>query len=287
VKPAPFDYVAATTLDEALALRAERAGDCAVLAGGQSLVPALNLRLARPAIVLDLNPVAELAGIRDENGGLVIAAMTRQREAERSEVVGRRCPLLQEALGFVGHAAIRTRGTVGGSLAHADPAAELPAAAAALNADLVMRGPRGERVVAAADFFAGPFATTLQADELLVEVRLPVLPPSAGAAFVEVARRHGDFALAGVAAVVTIRNGSFEGVRVALTGVGAVPVRVQPLEAAAVGQPATVATFRELGAQLAAEIDPSSDLHATADYRRRVVAVLVERALARAAERAG
>jgi carbon-monoxide dehydrogenase medium subunit len=194
---------------------------------------------------------------------------------------------LQEALGFVGHAAIRTRGTVGGSLAHADPAAELPAAAAALNADLVMRGPRGERVVAAADFFAGPFATTLQADELLVEVRLPVLPPSAGAAFVEVARRHGDFALAGVAAVVTTRNGSIEGVRVALTGVGAVPVRVQPLEATAVGQPATVATFRELGARLAAEIDPSSDLHATADYRRRVVAVLVERALARAAERAG
>lgn len=286
MKPAPFDYVAPGTLDEALAVRADRAGDCAVLAGGQSLVPALNLRLARPAVVMDVNLVPELDGIREEDGDLVVGATTRQRAAERSELVAARCPLLREALSFVAHPPIRVRGTVGGSLAHADPAAELPAVAAVLDARLVLRRTGGERVVPAAEFFTGYFATAIEPDEILVEVRLPALPAGTGTAFVELARRHGDFALVGAAVAVRVRNGSVAETRVALTGVGGAPVRIAGPEVAAVGQAATLPTFRELGARIAAELDPPSDLHASADYRRRAAAVMVERALARAAERA-
>lgn len=286
MKPAPFDYAAASTLEEALALRSDRAGDCAVLAGGQSLVPALNLRLARPALVLDINGVEELAGIGTDDGGIVIGALTRQRDAERSEAVAERAPLIREALSFVGHPAIRVRGTVGGSLAHADPAAELPAVASVLEAELVVRRPGGERVVSAEAFFTGWFATVIEPDELLTEIRLPALPPGMGTAFEEVARRRGDFALVGAAAALTVRDASVAEMRVAIAGVAGGPVRVREEEREAEGQPAGAETFRAAAAAIAAALDPQSDLHASAAYRRRAAAVVVERALARAGERA-
>jgi carbon-monoxide dehydrogenase medium subunit len=267
LKPAPFDYVAPESLEEALALRARYAGDCALLAGGQSLVPSLNLRLARPAVVIDLNLIPELRGIRAGGGAVAIGATTRQRAAERDPRVG---PLLHEALSHVAHPAIRVRGTIGGSVAHADPAAELPAVVALHDGAVVARSVRGERTIRAADFFTGWLTNALDPDELLTEVRLPQLPAGAGTAFVELARRHGDFAIVGVAASVAPGD-----IRVALTGVGGAPV-VRRLELHDAGT----------GREIAASLDPPADLHATAAYRRRVAAVLVDRALALAAERA-
>jgi carbon-monoxide dehydrogenase medium subunit len=267
VKPAPFDYVAPTSLEEALDLRARHAGECAVLAGGQSLVPSLNLRLARPSVVIDVNGIDELRGIRTDGGMLAIGATTRQRAAERDPSAG---PLLREALSYVAHPAIRTRGTVGGSVAHADPAAELPAVVVLHDGAIAARSTRGGRTIAAADFFTGWLTNALEPDELLVEVRLPELPAGAGTAFVELSRRHGDFALVGVAAMVAPGD-----VRVALTGVDGAPV-LRRLEA----------HTTETGREIAAALDPPGDLHATAVYRRRVAAVLVDRALALAQERA-
>lgn len=286
MKPPPFDYLAPTALDEALALLADLGDAARPLAGGQSLVPMLNFRLVRPRHLVDLNGIAELSGIREQDGRVAIGAMTRQRALEQSPLVRRRCPLLADALPHVGHVQIRNRGTIGGSLAHADPAAELPAVAVALDAQLVLRRAGGERLVPAEAFFTGWFTTALAPDELLVEVRLPPLPRGAGTAFVEVARRHGDFALVAAAAVVVVRDGTVAGARVALAGVGAAPVRLPAAEREAEGQPVADETFRSLAAAIAAELDPPSDLHADAVYRRRVAAVVAERALRRAAERA-
>jgi carbon-monoxide dehydrogenase medium subunit len=279
VKPPLFDYRAPSSLEEAVALRAEHA-DSAVLAGGQSLMPLLNLRMAYPGTVIDLGGVAELAGIREFDGGVAFGAMTRQRAAERSELVRDRIPLLAEALAHVGHPAIRNRGTVGGSIAHADPAAELPAVALALDAQLVARSPRGERVIAAQDFFVGFLTTALEPDELLVEIRVPGLPKPSGAAFVELARRHGDFALVGVGAAVALDgNGAIADARLAFIGVGGAPVRAREAEAMLRGARPDDATFAEAAQRATAELDPGSDAHATAAYRRRVAGVLARRAL--------
>jgi len=267
VKPAPFDYVAPTSLEEALELRARHAGECAVLAGGQSLVPSLNLRLARPAVVIDVNGIAELRGIRAVERTTTIGATTRQRAAERDPNAG---PLLREALSYVAHPAIRTRGTIGGSVAHADPAAELPAVVVLHDGAIVARSTRGERTIAAADFFTGWLTNALEPDELLVEVRLPPLPPGCGTAFLELSRRHGDFALVGVAAMAAPGD-----VRVALTGVDGAPVLRRFDE-----------DSTEIGREVAASLDPPGDMHATGAYRRRVAAVLVDRALAQARSRA-
>lgn len=246
----------------------------------------MNLRLARPALLVDLKEVAGLETVREEGGALVVGATARQRDVERSPIVAARWPLLAEALGFVAHPAIRVRGTVCGSLAHADPAAELPAVALLLDAELSLRSVDGERRVAATDFFTGHFATVLEPDEILVEARFPVLASTTGTAFVEVARRHGDFALVGAAAAVRRDRDGLAEVRVALTGVGAGPVRFPSVEAEAVGRTASRDTFREVGEAVAAELDPPADMHASAAYRRRVAATVVERSLARALERA-
>ncbi len=287
MKPAPFTYFAPRSLDEALSLLRQYGSDAKPLAGGQSLVPLMNFRLAKPRYLIDLNRIPELAYIRRENGFLAIGAMTRQFEAERSDDVGHLAPLLREALKLVGHPTIRHRGTVGGSLAHADPAAELPAAAVALGAELVIRGPGGSRTVPAAEFFVGPFTTVLAPDELLTEVRIPAVPPGNGYAFLELSRRHGDFAIAGVAAMVGLGpDGRIERAALALCGVGPTPVRARQAEAALLGAPPTEDRFREAGELAARETDPTSDIHASADYRRRVAAVLVRRALSTATERA-
>ncbi len=287
MKPAPFDYLAPSSLDEALVARSEHAGDCAVLAGGQSLVPALNLRLARPAVVIDINGIAELGGLGEREHVLAVGATVRQRTLERDPAAVHGWPLLVEALSFVAHPPIRTRGTVCGSLAHADPAAELPAAASVLDAEIVLARQGGERRLSVDEFFTGWLTTAVEPDELVVEALFPALPAGAGTAFVEVGRRHGDFALVGVAAVLTIRDGIVDDLRLALSGVDGVPARFRELELSARGAPAGAGTYRALAADVAAALDPQDDLHASAAYRRRLAAVLVEQALESAAERSG
>ena len=285
MKPAPFAYVAPRGLAEALTLVREHGAEGKVLAGGQSLVPMLAMRLARPAVLIDLNRVSRLDYIRDGRE-VRIGAMTRQRAAELSPLVRRRLPLLVEALGYVGHPQIRNRGTIGGTLAHADPSAELPAVLSALDGRVVLRSSRGTRMLGPEEFFLSYLTTALAADELLVEVRLPA-HERLGYAFVEVARRHGDYALVGVAVVVETDDGRITRARVAFTGVGAVPVRIEELEQAVAGKPATDEVLSEAARIASARLDPEADIHASAEYRREVAGVLTERALRLAVDRAG
>ena len=283
MKPAPFEYHAPRTLPEVLERLAQVGDDARLLAGGQSLVPSMNLRLARPAVLIDLNRVRELDYIRAADGALAIGALVRQRVAERSDAVRRSAPLLAQALPFIGHPTIRNRGTVGGSLAHADPAAELPGVAAALDADLVIASARGRRVVKPSEFFVSYLTTALQPDEVLVEVRLPAAGPGTRSAFVELARRHGDFALVGVALALELDDArACRTARVALVGVGPGPVRAAQAERCLAGRVVTGVVAREAAECAAKEIDPPADLHATSHYRRRLAAALVEDAIRQA-----
>ncbi len=287
MKPPPFEYFEPTSVDEALALLREHGEEAKLLAGGQSLVPLLNFRLARPRYLIDLNRIPALSYIRQQNGGLAIGAMTRQRVVESSELARARCPLLFEAMPLIGHFQIRNRGTIGGSLAHADPAAELPAVVMALGGELVAQRAGGRRVFPPERFFTGYLATALGPDELLVEVRLPALPPRSGWAFLEVSRRHGDFALVGVAAGLTLDDGGVcTDAALALTGVGPTPVRAEEAAGALVGARPTPAAFQEASRKVSERLRPDSDLHASAEYRKHVGGVLTRRALARALERA-
>jgi aerobic carbon-monoxide dehydrogenase medium subunit len=283
MKPPLFDYRSPSSLDEALALRSEYASDSVVLAGGQSLVPMLNLRLAQPEVLIDLGRVAELAEISELGGGVSLGAMARQRSAERSGLIRERAPLVQQALGHVGHPTIRNRGTVGGSVAHSDPAAELPAVCVALDAELVARGVAGERTIAAEDFAVGFMTTALAPDELLVEVRIPAAAATRRTAFVEIARRHGDFALVGVAVAVDLDgDGLINEVRLVFTGVGLMPVRAREAEASLLGTPGESASVARAAGLVTGELQPRTDGHASGDYRRRVAGVLARRALAEA-----
>ena len=285
MKPAGFEYYDPTTLTEVVALLADLGEDARVLAGGQSLVPLMNFRLARPAHLVDLNRVSELDFLSVEGGELRIGAMTRQRVLERSEAAAAGWPLLREAAGFIGHVQIRNRGTVGGSLAHAFPSAELPVAMVTLDAVFVLHGEGGDRTVAAEDFVFGTMTTALEPGELLREVRVPAVAPGSGASFREVSRRHGDFALAGAAALVTLdRDGVATGARLTLTGPA--PIRAAGAEEAVLGEKPSEALFREAARRAVAGIEQDSDMHASADYRRRACEVLARRALAQAAERA-
>ncbi|HET6780991.1 MAG TPA: xanthine dehydrogenase family protein subunit M [bacterium] len=285
MKPAPFKYSAPETVLETLALLREHGQDGKLLAGGQSLVPLLNMRLARPSVIVDLNAVHELSYIKEDNGDVVIGAMTRQRDAELSPLVTRRLPLLAEALGYVGHPQVRNRGTIGGSIAHADPSAELPAVAAALGARMVVRGPKGRRVVESEKFFLALLTTALGPDELLVEVRFPA-HQKMGTAFLEVARRHGDYALAGVAAILSADGDSIKDCRLAFTGVGPGPVRIPEAEAAVTGNRLTSKILSEVRQIVAGRLDPDSDVHASVEYRKHVAGVLAVRALRLAHQRA-
>jgi len=289
MKPAPFDYFTPATLDEALALLAEHGGEAKPLAGGQSLIPAMNFRLARPAVLVDLNGISELAYVRPESGGVAVGAMTRQRVVERSEVVARAAPLLAEALPSIAHPQIRNRGTVGGSIAHADPSAELPAVMLALDARFRAKSSSGERSIPAGEFFKGMLETALAPGELLIEIVLPPLPASTGTAFLEVARRHGDYAMVGVAVIVTLDpRGRCKQARISLLSVGDGPVLATEAGKVLAGQTPSADLLRAAGDAAAThDIDPPSDIHATAAYRRRLAAVLTRRALGRAFERAG
>jgi CO/xanthine dehydrogenase FAD-binding subunit len=289
MKPARFDYVAPTTLGEAISLLKEHEANAKVLAGGQSLVPLLNMRLARPAILIDLNGIRELDYIREVNGQLAIGAMTRKRAVEHSSVVKTRQPLLHAATLQVAHAQIRNRGTVGGSLAHADPAAEYPAVAVALDAELQTVGPQGERTLRAADFFVTYLTTALAPTELLTEVRVPVQPRRTGWSFLEISRRRGDFAMAGVAVTVGLDSGGrCREPRIALFGVGPTPVRARQAEDIVDGENPGETLIERAAERVTEEIDePLSDVHASAEYRRTLARVLTRRALAEAIERAG
>lgn len=287
MKPAQFAYYDPTTVEEVLSLLQEHGDDAKLLAGGQSLIPVLNMRLARPKVLIDLGRVQGLSYIRTEGDGVAIGAMTRHSEVERSAVLLRRQPLLPESMRHVGHIQIRNRGTLGGSLVHADPAAELPAVMVALESVMRITGPGGSREVAAEDFFLMYFTTCLQADELLTGIWVPALPPRSGYAFEELARRHGDFAFAGVACTLTLdAAGQVADCRLGLTGVGMTPVRPRDAEEALRGQPPSDAAFAAAAALVQGAVMPDTDIHGTAEYRQHLAGVLTQRALSRALARA-
>lgn len=289
MKPAPFDYAAPRSLDETLDLLAERGGEGKILAGGQSLLPVLNFRLAQPALLVDVNRVTGLDTLAaTADGGLAVGALVRQRRLERDPEVARRAPLLAEAIRHVAHPQIRARGTLCGSLAHADPAAELPAVALALDARLRLRRRGGERWLEAARFFTGLFATALAPDEMLVEVHFPPAPARTGTAFLEAARRHGDYAQAGVAASVTLgEDGRCRAARLVFLAVGEGPIDAARSAAALVGERPEGTLLEAVARQAAAtEIDPLGDIHASAEFKRHLAAVLARRALTEASARA-
>jgi CO/xanthine dehydrogenase FAD-binding subunit len=287
MKPALFEYDDPVTVDEALDLLARYGDDCKVLAGGQSLVPLMNFRLARPSRLIDLNRIDELAHITPKEGRTVIGAMTRHTQLEHSPEVAARCPLLTQAVGWVGHSQIRNRGTVGGSAAHADPAAELPAAFAALDASFLVRSSRGDRVVGWKEFFISEFTTTLKADELLVAIDAPVTPPGVGTAFVEFARRHGDFALGGAAVTLSVDEaGRCSNVSIALLAAGPAPVRPTAAEQLLLGVALDEKTIRAAAAAAVEGLRPTSDIHGSREYRLGLLQVMTERALTQAAQHA-
>jgi carbon-monoxide dehydrogenase medium subunit len=280
------DYDAPETVSEAVELLAEHQDEASVLAGGQSLIPLLALRLARPAVLIDINGIDELSGVSATDGWVAIGAMTREYVAEDSETVADTVPLLAAALPLIGHEAIRSRGTVGGSLAHADPAAELPAVARALDAEFVVCGQSGERVVPAAEWFEGYLTTSCRPDELLVEVRFPAAGRGTGISFQEVARRHGDFAIVGLAASLTLSEGAVTDARLALAGVSDVPVRAADAEDLLVGERPSAELFDEAARRATDDLDPPADVHGSSEYRRKVAAALVRRGLRAAADSA-
>jgi carbon-monoxide dehydrogenase medium subunit len=289
MKPAPFEYYAPTSVEEALSHLAEYGYDAKVLAGGQSLIPMMNFRLVQPSVLVDLNNIPELANISpDENAGLRLGAMVRHHQVEIDPLVEKRAPLLHETMPKIAYPQIRNRGTFGGSVSHADPAAELASLSVALNGSFRLRSQKGERWVPADEFFIGLFTTVLEPDELLVEVALPSMPARSGWSLMEVARRPHDFALVGVAAVVSLdENGRCEQARMVFLSAGDSP-RVAPQAAESLkGQAPTQESIRA-AAEIAAskEIDPSSDIHATAEFRRHLANVLCRRALEQAFQRA-
>ena len=289
MKPAPFKYYAPTTVQEGLALLAEHGYDAKVLAGGQSLIPTMNFRLAQPAVLVDLNNVPELFYINpdDQTGGLLIGAMTRESQVEHSPLVAERAPLITETMPHIAHEQIRHRGTFGGCMAHADPAAELPTIAVALKAKMKVRGQAGERWVPAEEFFISLFTTVLMPDELLMEVAIPPRPARTGWSFMEVARRHGDYALAGVAATVTLDSQNrCDEARLVYVSVGDRPENAVEATAVLQGQELTAEAVEAAAETAAAYVDPVKDIHASVAYRRHLVQILTRRALTKATERA-
>jgi aerobic carbon-monoxide dehydrogenase medium subunit len=289
MKPPSFAYVAPDSLEAALDALAQHGYDGKVLAGGQSLIPAMNFRMAQPAVLVDVNQVGGLDTIQSEGrSGLRLGAMVRQRRLERDELVAEMAPLLHETMPFIAHPQIRNRGTIGGSLAHADPAAELPVVTVALDARFRLQRQGKERWVAANEFFQGMFATALEPEELLVEVEIPAMGPGTGWSFQEVARRRGDYALVGIAVLVTLdENGVCRRARLVYLNVGEGPVDAQQAARLLEGSPITAEAI-EAAAEEAAEreIDPVGNMHASADFQRHLARVLTRRAVKTAAERA-
>ncbi|HXN66999.1 MAG TPA: xanthine dehydrogenase family protein subunit M [Bradyrhizobium sp.] len=287
MKPAPFKYIAATSLEHALSLKAQYGDEAKFLAGGQSLIPTMNFRLARPAVLIDINEIAGLAGIHPSTGPTRVGPLTRYRALQRDAAFTGSFPLIAEALPHIAHPQIRNRGTIGGNLSHADPASELPAIAVALGARFRLQAVKQERWVHASEFFVGALTTALKPDEMLVEIELPLAKPRTGSCFMEIARRRGDFAIAGVAAMVTIgaRQECTE-VRLTFCGVGETPVDASPAARCLIGHVATESALRDISASVQRMIDPGGSVQATADYQRHIAGVLAERALQTAYQRA-
>jgi len=286
MKPAPFDYIAATSVDMAAAALADGGDDAKIIAGGQSLVPLLNFRLLRPSILIDINRIESLAFISETATGIRVGALTRHYQLETSPVIARHLPVLSCAMTHVAHLAIRNRGTIGGSLAHGDPAAELPMMALLLDAELHIGSVAAARITAARDFFLDALTVDLNAGEIVTEIALPKLPPQTGWGFAEVSRRRGDCALAAAAATLAVAAGAIVEARIALSGIGRTAVRAATAESLLVGHALEPPLVSQAIEAVRAAIGPDTDLHASADYRRHLAGVLTGRALAAAWRRA-
>lgn len=286
MKPPEFRYVAARSIDEAIAALAKHDGDAKVLAGGQSLTPMLNFRLVHPSVLVDINRIPGLDGIQGGKGGLKIGALTRHRAIEVSPLVRERQPVLATAAAQVGHLAIRNRGTFGGSLAHNDPAAEFPMVALLLDAKITAKGASGERTIDAKDFFVSYLTSSLKEGEIVTAVEIPDLPPKTGWGFEELSRRLGDFAIAAVCTTVTLKEGKCASARISMAGVGPKALRGSSAEKILVGQKIDDEVLKKAAAAARNDCDPTNDLHASADFRRHLVGVLTERALRAACQRA-
>ncbi|MCY4498439.1 MAG: FAD binding domain-containing protein [Rhodospirillaceae bacterium] len=288
MKPAPFEYFAPETAEEALALMAEHGVEARPLAGGQSLVPLINMRMAQPSVLIDLNRCPELAYLRGEDGMLVSGPMTRQRELELSETVRAACPLIAKAMPYMGHATIRNRGTAGGSLSHAAPSADLPGVALALGAEMIAGGPNGRRTVPATEFFFAELTTALEPDEMLCEIRFPEAPAGSRAAFAEVGSHFGGLALVGVAAQIDLDSaGRCTKAALAATGAGERPTRLSSTEAVLTGEVLEKQSIAEAAEAAAGDVEPLEDLHATAHWRRRAAVAMAARVLHEIADEAG
>ncbi|MBN9014838.1 MAG: xanthine dehydrogenase family protein subunit M [Rhizobiales bacterium] len=285
MKPPPFDYFAADCIEAAIQALADAGGDGKIIAGGQSLMPMLNFRLLRPSILIDINRIPDLAYVRDDGDEIRIGPLTRHRILETSDLIAKQFPVLHEAMGYVAHLAIRNRGTIGGSLSHADPAAELPMMSLLLDARLEVQSNAGRRTIEARDFFLGALTTALEDGDMLVEVRLPKLQEGTGWAFEEVARRSGDFALASVAVIMSSDGDRVSDLRIGMMGVGETPMRATEAENILTGQRYSEAAVAATVDAIRAAVEPNTDLHASADYRRHLVGILAQQALAKAWDR--
>jgi CO/xanthine dehydrogenase FAD-binding subunit len=287
MKPAPFRYVAARSLEQALALKAELGDEARFLAGGQSLVPTMNFRLTQPTMLIDINPLDELAGVRNGGNSVRIGALTRYRSLERDPMTAVKLPLIAEALPVIAHPQIRNRGTIGGNLAHADPASEMPAIVLTLGGRLRLQSVRGERWLEARDFFVGALTTALEADEMLTEIALPSAAADSGACFLEMSRRRGDFAIIGVACTVRLDpQGECIEARIGLCNAGDGPVYADEASDSLVGRKLGEGEIAEAAALVQRAIDPGGSIHASKDYQRHIAGVLTARALTTANKRA-
>jgi carbon-monoxide dehydrogenase medium subunit len=286
MKPPAFDYVRPASLGEALTALRAHGGNAKLLAGGQSLVPMMNMRLVRPGVLIDINRLPGLDQVQVEDGALVIGALARHSSLLESALVAKHCPLMVEAYRHVAHKPIRNRGTLGGNISHADPASEMPAVLVACGATVVVRNAGGERRIGADAFFTGPMQTALASDEMVVEVRVPVAPAGQGWAFEEEANRKGDFAMAAIAALVQVKGGRCERAALAVAGMGDHAARLAAAEALLIGRALDAAAMAAAAARASESVDPSGSYHADPRYKRDLVATLTERALAQAAVRA-
>ena len=286
MKPPPFEYCVADSVEAAVAALAEAGGEARIIAGGQSLVPMLNFRLLRPAILIDINRIPDLAFIEEDDDEIRIGALARHSQLETSPVIARHLPVLAAAMTYVAHLAIRNRGTIGGSLSHADPAAELPMMAQLLDATLGIVSPKGRRTVAARDFLLGALSVALEADDLVADIAFPKLPPGTGGGFEEVSRRHGDFALTAVAVTLTMLNGTIKEARIVIAGADEKAVRASDAEVLLKGKTLEPPLIDTACDAVRACVAPNTDLHASSDYRRHLAGVLAAKALAAAWRRA-
>lgn len=280
MKPSAFEYFAPSTVEEAMELLERYGEEAKILAGGQSLIPMMNFRVARPKVLVDINQIKELAYIREEGGELAIGSLTRQRTVEVSTSVRERCPILAEAISYIGHLPIRFRGTIGGSLVHADPSAEIPITICGLDGKMKIAGPSGERVLRADEFFLTYLTSSLEPSEVLVEVRVPTLPSNTGWSFLEFSRRYGDFGMVAVACLLFMEDkGRCRKASIALGGVAPTPIRAVEAEKIFAGQVITESLIDEAGIKVSQAADPESDYHASAEYRKDMAKVFTRRGL--------